>query len=164
MSEEFTPPVPGPKHELMKPFEGTFRSEVKMWFGPGDPMITTGVMVNSWHLNGLYLHQDYKGDAVDGPFPNFEGKGYWGFNASAGCYEGFWIDNVSSIMQTESGSVDESGKVWTMLSEVPNPHGEGTMKRRSVITLVDENTHRMETFNTVPEGEMKSMEINYVRT
>ena len=164
MSDDFTPPIAGPKHAALNPFAGTFKSEVKMWFGPeSDPMITTGTMVNSWQLNGLYLHQDYKGDATEGPFPNFEGKGYWGWNPASEQYEGFWIDTASSIMQTEVGDLDESGKVWTMLSQVPNPHGEGMMAKRSVITLIDDDNHKMETYFSVGGNEMKNMEIDYVR-
>lgn len=164
MSDEFVPPTPGPQHKQLEPFVGTFKAEVKMWFGPGDPMVTTGKMVSSWHLKGLYLHQDYAGDATDGPFPNFEGKGYWGYNSSSGKYEGFWIDSASPMMQFESGNVDESGKVWTMVCEVPNPHGEGTLMKESTISVIDENHHRMEVFFKSPNAEpMKQMEISYER-
>ncbi len=165
MSEDFIPPTPGPEHELLKPFEGTFRTEVQMWFGPDQWMTTTGTMINRWELNGLYLRQDYKGDAVDGQGPCFEGAGYWGFNTVAGRYEGMWVDTASTVMQTESGQVDETGKVWTMLSEIPNPHGEGTLEKRSVITLIDDNHHKMEMFIKLPDGsEMKNMELTYVRS
>ena len=44
-------------HERLKPFEGTFKGEVKMWMGPGDPMVSTGTMVNSLELGGKFLHQ-----------------------------------------------------------------------------------------------------------
>lgn len=162
MSEDFQPPAPGPEHQHLKPFEGTFNAEVKMWFGPGDPMVTTGTMTSTWHLNNLFLHQDYKGNATDGPFPNFAGKGYWGFNQVAGRYEGFWIDTASSIMQTEYGTVDDSGKVWTMHSEVPSPHG-GMMQKKTIITVIDNNSHTMEAYLLTDAGEMKNMEINYVR-
>ncbi len=74
----FQLPSPGPEHELLKPFAGSFRATVKMWMGPGEPNVSTGQMKNSFQLNGLYLHQDYVGDADDGPFPSFAGKGYWG--------------------------------------------------------------------------------------
>lgn len=164
MSDEFQPPQPGPAHERLKPFEGTFKSEVKMWFGPGDPQVTTGTMVNSWHLNGLFLHQDYQGDATEGPFAQFQGKGYWGFNQFTGQYEGFWIDTAAAMFQTETGDVDDSGKVWTMLSEVPSPQGEGMMTKRTIITVVDDDNHSMEMFFVTPDGnEMKSMEITYTR-
>ena len=43
------------------------------------------------------------------PFPDFEGRGFWGYNKNPRQYEGFWIDTASTIMQTEFGEVDESG-------------------------------------------------------
>ena len=41
MSEDtqFKMPEPGPEHELLKPFEGTFAADVKIWMGPGEPVI-----------------------------------------------------------------------------------------------------------------------------
>ncbi len=162
-TSEFQLPTPGPKHELMTPFEGTFTAEVRIWMGPGEPHVSTGRMTNRWILGGLYLEQDYKGDAMDGPFPDFEGRGYWGYNFTKDCFEGFWIDTVSSQMQVETGSVDESGKVWTMNSEFQCP-GAGTMKKRSVITLVDDNHHKIESFIRGDDGnEFKNMEIEYTR-
>ncbi len=68
-------------------------------------------------------------------------------------------------MQTETGEVDESGKVWTMVGEMPNPSQPGqTMVKRSVITLEDDDHHRMEMYFDTGEGETKSMEIEYQRT
>ena len=158
------PPRPGSQHELLKPFEGRFRATVKLFMGPDQVHESTGVMVNTFQLGGLYLHQDYTGDAVDGPFPSFLGKGYWGFNTVVGRYEGFWIDNVSTVMQTESGEVDDTGKVWTMFGEVTHPATNQAMKKRSVITLLDGDGHRMDTFFTGQDGaEFKSMEIEYTR-
>ncbi len=155
----------GEEHEKMRPFAGTFRATVRMWMGPGDPMVSTGTMVNEWDLGGRFLRQTYTGDPNEGPFPEFEGRGYWGYNTIAKQYEGFWIDNASTIMQTETGEIDESGKVWTMVGEMPNPSQPGqTMVKRSVITLDDEDRHRMEMYFDTGEGETKSMEIEYQRT
>ena len=160
----FQMPGPGPEHERLRPFLGRFRAEVKMWMGPGQPMVTTGTMENSWQLNGLYLHQDYQGDESPGIFPGFQGKGYWGFNTMTGQYEGFWIDVASSMMQMEYGSVDDSGKVWTMLSECAMPPNGQIMKRRSVITLTDQDHHTMESYVVGPDGkDHKTMEITYQR-
>ena len=163
MSDQgFQLPTPGPEHELMKPFEGTFKSEVKMWFGPGEPSISTGTMINSWDLGGLYLTQHYTGDAMEGPFPGFQGRGYWGYNQGQKQFEGFWIDNVSSAMQTEQGNVDPSGKVWEMRSEFH--HGDAVMQKRSEIKVVSDDEHVMSSFVTPPGGEeFKNMEITYKR-
>lgn len=156
-------PQPGAQHELLRPFEGTFRAVVKIHMGPGEPIVSAGTMVNRFVLGGLYLAQEYQGDDAEGPFPAFEGRGFWGFNFGSNLYEGFWIDNASSIMQREDGQVDESGKLWEMHSEIVHPQA-GKMKKRSLIRLLDDDHHEMESFMT-PEGgtEMKTMEISYTR-
>ena len=151
-------------HKRFERFVGRFKAEVKMWMGPGEPYVSTGVMVNTLELDGRFLFQSYKGDQTEGPFPNFEGRGYWGYNTTIDKYEGFWIDTVSTLMQTESGDVDASGKVWTMVGEMINPENKQPMKKRTVITLVDNDHHSMETYFAGPDGnEFKAMEIQYER-
>jgi len=149
-------------HERFKPFEGTFRAEVKIWMGGPEPMVSTGTMVNTLDLGGRFITHRYTGDPSDGPFPDFEGRGFWGFNTATNKYEGVWIDTASTIIQTEQGDVDESGRIWTMIGELPAPMGGG--EKRSIITLQDDDHHRMEMFFTGPDGkDIKGMEINYTR-
>ncbi len=155
--------VAGPAHQRLKPFEGTFKSIVRIWMGPGDPNVSTGTMTNTLELGGRFLRQEYQGDASEGPFPDFEGRGFWGYNNVTRKYEGFWIDNASTIMQTEQGDVDDTGKVWTMVGEMPNPQTGGMMKRRSIITLQDDDHHTMEMYFEVEGQENKAMEIEYTR-
>ncbi len=151
-------------HKKFEPFVGTFRAEVTMWMGPGEPMVMTGVMKNSLDLGGRYLRQDYTGDQMDGPFPHFEGHGFWGYNTVIHKYEGFWIDSASTFMMTETGGVDASGKVWTMVSEIINPETHKPMKKKSVITLKDRDHHTMESYFEGPDGKMtKTMAITYER-
>lgn len=154
--------APAEGHARLQPFVGTFRAEVKIWMGPGDPMVSTGTMTNSMDLGGRFLRQDYKGDPGSGSFPDFEGRGFWGFNKATGKYEGFWIDTASTIMQTEAGSVDEPGKVWTMIGEIPDGAG-GMTTKRSVITLHDDDHHSMEMYFDKEGKEIKGMEIRYTR-
>lgn len=162
--QEFQLPTPGPEHELLKPFEGTFSSVVKIWMGPGDPVESTGTITNTFQLNGLYLHQNYFGDNPDGPFPNFAGKGYWGYNQHTKKYEGFWIDVASTMMQMESGECDSDGKVWEMASGFTHPATGQPVKKRTVITLIDQDHHSMESyFSSEGQPEFKNMEINYTR-
>jgi hypothetical protein len=154
--------APAEEHARLRPFVGTFRAEVKIWMGPGDPMISTGTMTNTMDLGGRFLRQDYKGDPGGGPFPDFEGRGFWGYNKSTQHYEGFWIDTASTIMQNESGSVDDSGRVWTMIGEIPDGSGGKTTKR-SVITVQDDDHHSMEMYFDKDGQELKGMEIRYTR-
>ena len=53
-------------HKNFEVFVGTFKAEVKMWMGPGEPMVSTGVMVNTLDLGGRFLRQEYKGDDAGG--------------------------------------------------------------------------------------------------
>jgi len=152
------------EHKKLEPFAGTFKAQVKLWMGPGDPAVSTGVTTNAWDLGGRFLKQTFKGDPGGGPFPDFEGRGYWGYNTIDKKYEGFWIDTCCTMMQTEKGSVDGSGKVWTMIGQMTDPQSGGTMRKRSVITLKDNDRHSMEMFFTGADGkESKCMEIQYQR-
>ena len=148
-------------HEKFNAFEGTFKAEVKMWMGPGDPMVSTGTMVNTLELGGKFLAQHYTGDPSDGPFPEFAGRGFWGYNTATNKYEGVWIDSASTIMQTDMGERD--GNVWTMKGEMPG-QGGGTITKTSIITLIDDDHHSMEMYFPGPDGnECKGMEIQYTR-
>lgn len=156
--------APNESHQKLHPFEGRFKAEVRMWMGPGDPHLTTGVMVNSLVLGGRYLQQEYQSDPNEGPFPSFEGRGFWGFNKQSQQYEGFWIDNASTVMQIEHGKVDEAGAEWVMEGVAKNPVTGDDMTRRSIIRLVDRDHHSMETYFKGPDGkEAKGMEIQYKR-
>ena len=151
------------QHKRLESFAGTFKAEVKLWMGPGDPMVSTGVLTSTLVLGGRFLEQVFKGDPAGGSFPVFEGRGFWGFNKATNKYEGFWIDTASTQMQTEVGDVDDTGRIWTMVGEMIDPTGN-TMKKRSVITLEDNDHQKIEMFFSGPDGkEFKAMEIRYER-
>lgn len=40
-------------HQLV----GTFKAVVKIWMGPGEPMVSTGVITNTMELGGRFLQQ-----------------------------------------------------------------------------------------------------------
>lgn len=156
--------LPVQEHQRFEPFAGTFKTECKMWMGPDEPFVSTGVMTNKLDLGGRYLRQNYKGDQSDGPFPNFEGRGYWGYNTVINKYEGFWIDTASTFMQTEAGDVDASGKTWTMVGTMTDPQTGQPLQKRTVISLHDNDHHSMQMFFSGPDGnEFKGMEIHYRR-
>ena len=156
--------APGPDHERLRPFLGTFKATVSIWMGPGDPMVSTGSMTNSLALGGRFIRHEYKGSPSPDPtpFPEFEGQGFWGFNKNTQEYEGVWIDTASTIMQHESGTVDESGKVWTMTGEIVGPDGEASTKGLST-ALIDDDHHSLEMFFSKDGQEFKGMEIQYAR-
>lgn len=153
-----------PQLQHFLPMVGTFTAEVLLYMGPGDPMRSTGTMINSWDLGASFMKQDYNGDPSDGPFPNFEGRGYFGYNPTDERYEGFWIDTASRMMQMEQGQVDATGKVWEMHSEFTHPESKQRVTKRTLIRVLDPRNHRMESMMTFPgQAEMKVMVINFTR-
>jgi hypothetical protein len=156
--------APDDNHTKLQPFVGTFKSVVKIWMGPGEPMVSTGTMVNEWDLGGRFIKQTYTGDPSPGPFGSFEGRGFWGYNKSRSQYEGLWIDTCTTQMQNETGQVDKTGKVWTMLGHITCDQSKQPYTKRSVITVKDNNGHSMVMYSKGPDGkEEKNMEIQYTR-
>jgi hypothetical protein len=155
--------APGEEHARLKAFVGTFDAEVKVWMGAGEPHVSTGTMLNELELGGRFLKQTYEGDPADGPLPEFSGRGYWGYNKTDGRWEGFWIDNASTMMQVEHGQLDDAGEVWTMSGEMTDPGSGNPIAKRSVITLDDDDHHSVEMYFETPAGEAKGMEIHYSR-
>lgn len=151
-------------HRALSPFAGEFSAEVKFWMGPGEPHVSTGVMINEWDLGGTFLKQTYTGDRdPHSPFV-FEGRGYWGFNTTTGRYEGFWIDTASTMMQTETGDFDPGAGRWIMRSAFIHPETGAQMSKRSVFTIISDDEHLMESYFPTPDGgEFKVMEIRFVR-
>jgi hypothetical protein len=68
------------------------------------------------------------------------------------------------MFQIETGQVDKAGKVWTMHSALNHPSSGRPMNKRTVITLIDNDHHRMESYVAMDgDSEYKNMEIDYQR-
>lgn len=161
------PPAPEPlteHHARLTPFVGTFKAEVRLWYGGGEPMVSTGTMTNEFVLGGRYLSQSYAGDPMPGHDARFEGRGFWGYNTVDARWEGFWIDGASTFMQHEQGTLADDDRTWTMSSTLTNPQTGKPMRKRSVIRLLDDDHHMVEMFFEGEDGkEFKAMEIRYER-
>lgn len=163
-SSHCSPMGPTEHHARLAPFAGTFNAHVSMWMGPGEPHVSTGTMVNSIELGGRFIEQRYKGHDTDGPFPNFEGRGWWGYNTLDNRYEGMWIDNATTMLQIEHGRFDDARSAWIMDGTMTNPETGQPMAKRTIVTLEDDDHHSMEMYFSTPDGrEFKAMEIRYTR-
>lgn len=149
---------PVAEHAILKTFVGTWDAVVKMWMGPGDPMVSGGVIVNTLEHGDKWLRNEYNGD--DG----FAGSGFMGFNKTTGKYEGFWIDTMSTFMQTETGDYDAKSKTFTMKSSMLCPMARTPMNKRSVFRIENPDKYVMEMyFAGDGQPECKCMEITYAR-
>lgn len=150
----------GPEHASLARFAGTWRAEVTLYCMPGSgPNVSRGKMTSTLELGGLFLHQDYRDDAG-----MFEGRGYWGYNATDGRYEGFWIDPMCTFFQIEHGQHDPRTDTYTMHGAMTNPHTKRPMRKRTVIAYRGPNEHTMEQYMEMEPGkETKTMEVRYSR-
>lgn len=155
--------TPGPEHEVLKAFEGTWKAAVSFWMQPGAaPMHAEGTMVNEWILGGRFLQQRYTSNFMGSPFA---GQGLFGYNGVDRRYEGLWVDTMSTAMMLETGRYDASMRTFTMQGEVTDPASRKSMKKKTVITVDSPNQHTM-SMHFADDGAKsfwKCMEIVYTR-
>ncbi len=152
--------APGPQHaELMKQ-AGKWKAVTKMWMGPGEPTVTEGVSMSKATLGGRFLMDEFKGTFMNKPF---EGMGFTGYDNQHKEYVGIWFDTMTTNAMISRGTMDASGKVLTMTSEMEDPGTGEKAPIKMVTTFVDANSHRFEMFENHGGQEVKSMEITYTR-
>lgn len=155
------------QHQRLAALAGIFDAEVQFWMGPGEPILSGGVMTSRMVLGGRFLRHEFQGTDEAGPMgrmPGFAGEGYWGYNTVDQRYEATWVDSASTLVQVESGQLDGSGCEWNFYSTMTNPQNGGPMEKRTIVTVQDADHYTMEMWFRDPDGpEIKAMEIRYTR-
>lgn len=157
--------TPGPMHQMLASWNGTWKGETTMWDYEGaTPRKSSGTAVNTMILNGKYQTSTHKGEMMGMPF---EGRGLTGYDNATKEFTSSWIDNWGTGIMNLRGKWDESSKTLSLSGKVPDinrPGKECTF--REVITVIDENTQKAEMYCPDPKTgkEYKMMEINMTRT
>ena len=154
--------TPGESHKKLEKAAGTWNTKVRTWMDPSKPPEETeGTNVGTMVLGGRYLEEKYEGTMMGQPF---HGVGLTGYDNYKKKYVGTWADSMGTGIMMMTGSFDKSGKVMTSWGTMDDPIMKKTVKVKSVTTIVDDDTHRFEMWNTGPGGKMvKSMEMVYTR-
>ncbi len=155
--------TPGAQHKLLAPMVGTFRTIVKSRMSATEPWNESkGTCDNRWIFDGRFLETNFRGDFMGMPF---EGRGMMGFDNSSQEFVGFWSDSWSTGLGPIShGSVDASGKVFTLHKEMKDPISGGWCKMREVTTVESANSHKLETWCQMgDEPEYQTMTIQFTR-
>ncbi len=158
---------PGPMHEWLKHFEGEWDTTVKSFQSPGgEPQVMKMHTSSTMAMGGRYLLAKVTGEIDMGPMGKvpFEGLSTMGYDNMQKKFISTWYDNMSTGMMIETGTVDGAGKVLTLEGENWNMFTNGMAKSKSVTTVIDDKTHKLEMWSVGPDGKMmKSMEIEYVK-
>jgi Protein of unknown function (DUF1579) len=154
--------TPAEGHKRLEPVVGDFSTKVTMWETPGQAGQTSaGSAKNEWVLGGRFVRETFHGEYMGMPF---DGVGFTGYDNYKKKYIGSWVDSMGTAMMTLTGTVDASGKVFTMLSDMDDFMTGKVMKVRAVTRIVDANQHVFEMYGPDPKGkEFKMMEIVYTR-
>ena len=154
---------PGPFHAHLQPLAGRWKQTVKWWMAPdAPPDVSTGTCEYKWIMGKRFLMQEVKGDLEDQPF---EGMGLMGYDTFKKKYTGTWVDTMSTAIMSSLGTCDDSGKVFTMIGQHDDVFtGRANQKFRSVIRIINNDTHIDEMYMSGPDGkEYKALEITYTR-
>ena len=152
----------GEAHNRMAKDNGIWNEDLTSWPHAGaEPMKMKMTAEIKTIYDGRYQEAIHKGEFMGMPF---EGKSTLAYDNATNKYISTWIDNMSTGILVLRGNYDEATKTYTMEGENVDPVTKKMKKMREVITMVDENTQKMEMYDTGYDGkEFKNMEIIMTR-
>ncbi len=153
---------PGEAHRVLKAFEGKWNGKVTCTnCFTGETETSDGTAVSTWILGNRFLRQEWKGNFMGEPF---EGISHFGYDNVKQQYVSTWIDSMGTGVMLSTGKYDPAARKFTLTGTFPDPTTGKDTTARQVITIVDDNTHKMEMWSPGPDGkEAKMMEIVYTR-
>ena len=152
---------PGPHHEHLARFVGTWKGKVQMWMGPDAPEMTEeGLVEVTWILGGRYLKWQHSGQYGGLPF---EALAIEGYNNGEKRYESTWIDNFGTLIMFFEGSCSEDGKMRGMSSQFEDVVAGGTTDYRSEYEWIDPDHFTYTAYMDKGDGEFKNLIITYER-
>jgi hypothetical protein len=149
---------PGPEHEVLKHFEGTWDAVVK--FEAEKPQVSKGVGVFRLECGGMWLVSEFTGEFGGA---KFQGRGIDGYDQEKKKYFGVWVDSLAPSPTISDGTYDPQEKSLTFLSTGKGPDGKPT-QTRSVTSLKEKDRLLVQMFTKAEEGtEQLLMTIEYSR-
>lgn len=145
--------TPSEVHSLLSEYTGSFKMDITMSMGEGkEPSITT---VNSEHallLGGRFLEMKQQGTMMG---MDYQSIMTLGFNNTDKQMNLTTITNMGTGTLSLFGTWDLKMKTATLYGTLTNPVSKGTIKVRQTITLVDENTILIESYDTENDNPEK---------
>lgn len=154
--------TPGEKHEELAAMVGTWKSTVKSFMGPGEPMVSEATMTREMILDGRVLGERFEGDFMGQPFV---GRGFFGYDNARQMYWSVWMDSMSTGMMTSWGVWDEEKQALVMEGTMTDPTTGEPVTAKSIMRTPEPGREIFEMWEPHGEGgEMvKTMEIVSVK-
>jgi Protein of unknown function (DUF1579) len=158
------PPKPTAEHKIVTAAEGTWDATVKSYQSPdSEPMVSTGVEVNTVVTGGLWLSSIFKGDFGG---MAFEGHGQFGYDPTKKKFVGTWIDSMSPSLTVLEGTYNPDTKTMTYTGDGVWPIDGTKLTHRMVTTTKSDGSRVFTLYMTgTPTGgkEAKAMQIEYTK-
>lgn len=155
--------TPGAAHQELAKDVGTWTTSSTMWMQPNDlkPTKSTGTAEITMDYGGRYQIGKHKSSFMGMPF---EGTSTVAYNNASKKYESTWIDNMGTGVMFLTGTYNDATKTVTYSGKCVDPMSGKEKTYRETWTIVDNNTRKMEMFDTDKNGkEYKSMEMIMTR-
>lgn len=152
--------MPGEMHKKLAWFEGNWELDVNSDYG-GHKETATGTYKSELMYDGRFLMSSMTSTMMGAPM---KGTSIMGYNNTSKQIESMWIDSMNTAMMSSKGTMDAAGKVISMAGECDDPMTGKRMKTREVMTILDENSYKMEFYMPGEDGkEMMGMWITFKR-
>jgi hypothetical protein len=156
--------TPGPMHQMLASWSGTWNGESTMWeYDGATPLKSTGTAVSTMIMEGKYQTSTHSGNMMGMPF---EGMSIMGYDNATKQFTSTWVDNWSTGIMTMSGPWDASSKTLSMTGKMPDINRPGKeCAFREVFKVIDDNNQVMEMYGPDPKTgkEFKMMEMKMTR-
>jgi hypothetical protein len=147
-------PKPGPEHEKLKKFEGTWDGTVTL--GGAE---SKGTATYKMGLGGFWLTLDFRGEFGG---EKFEGRGTTGYDPIKKKYTSIWVDSMSPSIMFMEGAFNKDGTMYTETGEGPGMDGK-PVKMKSVYEFKDKDTILFTMYNVQDDKDQESFKITYKR-
>ena len=145
-------PKPGPEHEMLKKWVGTWDTTMKM-----AGVESKGIATYKMELGGLWLASNFEGE-IGGA--KFQGKGLDSYDAGKKKFVGIWVDNTITSPLIMEGTFDKEKKTLTMTGDGPGEGGK-PVKFKAVSEMKDDDTVMFTMY--MGEGKEPGFTILYKR-
>ena len=154
--------TPGEFHKKLDVFVGDWKAVSKFWMDPSqEPQVSDASMKTTWILDGRFIQQHYKGEAMGQPF---NGMALWGYDNLKKKYTSTWTDSMSTAIAAYLGTCDASGKTFTLTGSLDDPMTGKVVQSKFITRVINKDKHIFEMYGPGPDGKMvKSLEITYTR-
>ena len=154
---------PGEPHQRLQRLVGEYDVESEMVMQPGaPPQKSKGKQKYAAIMGGRYIHGDFTGEMMGMTFHGASLMGYDNFKKK---YFSAWIDDMGTGIMLAEGTASKDGKVITLTGEYEDPMDKKTHKYRWVTTVLSDDKHTFDWFDSDKEGknEYRMLHITYTR-